>query len=60
LPSIAIKGKDAEKLGITVYPTIIIVDEHSRKIFMGDLSHCESFLKKRFEKTYRQQENSSS
>jgi len=60
LPSLTIKGKDAEKLEITVYPTIIIVYEHSRKIFMGDLSHRESFLKKRFEKTYRQQENSSS
>lgn len=50
LPSLAIKGQNAKKLGIKVYPTIIIVDKHSRKIFMGNLSHCESFLKKRFKK----------
>ncbi|RNC65866.1 TlpA disulfide reductase family protein [Proteiniphilum sp. X52] len=50
LPSFVIRGKDAEKLGIKAYPTIIIVDDHSRKIFMGNLSNCESFLKKRFNK----------
>lgn len=50
LPSFVIRGKNAEKLGIKFYPAIIIIDEHSRKIFMGNLSNCESFLKKRFNK----------
>ncbi len=46
LPALTIKREDAAKLGITVYPTVIIIDDSSRIIFRGDLMNSELFIKK--------------
>lgn len=45
--SLLIIGKnDATKLGIKVYPTIVIIDDSSRIVFKGDLKNSKHFLKK--------------
>jgi hypothetical protein len=40
-----IERNDATELEITVYPTVIIIDDCSRIVFRGDLRDSELFLK---------------
>jgi len=45
LPMFTIERNDATELEITVYPTVIIIDDCSRIVFRGDLRDSELFLK---------------
>jgi thiol-disulfide isomerase/thioredoxin len=53
LPVLTIERNDAAKLGVKVYPTIVVIDESSRIVFKGDLKNSKLFIEKYINKKKR-------